>query len=90
MVVFPLPFFVGAEWKGDPSFKKGILLALLVGAFIALADAFTIFLFQKGANLNIITPLVSGGAVAVAALAGFFLFKEPHFPYTRYRDYCDH
>jgi len=76
IVALMLSFFAKQEWQWDPSFKKGILLAFVAGVFIALSDALGIFLFQKGANLTIITPIVSGGAVALAVLIGFLFFKE--------------
>ena len=64
------------EFKFDMTFKKGIILALVAGILIAAFDVLNLTIFKKGGDVALFAPLLSGGAIIVASIAGALFLKE--------------
>ena len=56
---------------------SGILAAMFAGAAIAIADLSIFFMYARGAQLSIAGILAEVAAVAIIALVGILLLKEP-------------
>ena len=52
---------------------KGILFAVLAGAFAFGSDYLSLKTFASGVDVSVGGPIIIGGSVAVAAVIGFFL-----------------
>lgn len=57
--------------------RIGIAAAIFAGAAIAIADLSIFFMYNRGAQLSIAGVLAEVVAVAIIALAGILLLKEP-------------
>lgn len=64
------------ETRIDFPFKKGMVVAILAGIFIVICDILIFYIFKKGGNVSIITPIISGGSIVVAVIIGILFFKE--------------
>jgi uncharacterized membrane protein len=60
----------------DGSVKKGVGIAFLAGATIAMFDILALTIFSRGSNVSIFTPLVNGGSILIVALVGFLFLRE--------------
>lgn len=55
---------------------KGVWLAILAGVFVGLAEIFSFVVFSKGVPASAGIPVIIGGSVLIATLAGFFWLQE--------------
>lgn len=70
-----LPFAADGAVKGSFG-NKGIVLSCLVGACITIAHFGIFYMYKAGAPITIAMPLVRFAPVALAVIAGFFMFGE--------------
>ena len=56
---------------------RGLLLAALAGLAVGAAEILTFYLFERGAPASQATAVIIGGSVALAALLGMVLLREP-------------
>jgi transporter family protein len=54
----------------------GLAFAALAGVAVGLAEILTFVVFARGAPAALATPIIMGGSVLVAALAGLLLLRE--------------
>jgi uncharacterized membrane protein len=55
--------------------SSGIIYSILAGVAISFFSILLIKIFEKG-GLAYVTPLIYGGTIALASLAGWLLFEE--------------
>lgn len=77
--ILPLAIYIFYKFfKGEklmPTTKEGMVYSLLAGITIAIFSFLLIKVFEKG-GLVYVTPMIYGGTVALASLAGWLIFKE--------------
>ena len=77
--VLPLVAYIFYRFiKGEklmPTTNEGMAYSLLAGVAIAAFSFLLIKIFEKG-GLAYVVPMIYGGTVALASLAGWLLFKE--------------
>lgn len=77
--LIPLAVYFWLKTKGTTLIstnKSGIVYSLLAGVSIAIFSILLIKIFEKG-GLSYVVPLIYGGSLALAALIGWTLYKEP-------------
>lgn len=60
----------------DFAFKKGVLIAVLAGVFIAVFDILALSVFRKGGDISFFTPIVNGGSILIVALIAALFLRE--------------
>lgn len=77
--IIPLIFYVYYKFsrgaKLIASTNSGMIYSILAGIAIALFSVLLVKIFEKG-GLAYVIPLIYGGTVALASLAGWLIFKE--------------
>jgi len=75
----PLVLYIFYKYSKDskiiPASSEGIFHSTAAGISIAIFSVLLIKIFEKG-GLSYIVPLIYGGTVVLAALAGIAIFKE--------------
>lgn len=56
--------------------SKGIMLAVIAGVFVGLAEIFSFIVFAKGVSASAGVPVIIGGSVLIAAVIGYLFLKE--------------
>lgn len=56
---------------------RGIVFAALAGLAVGAAEILTFYLFERGTPASQATPVIIGGSVALAAVLGVVLLREP-------------
>jgi|WetSurMetagenome_2_1015567.scaffolds.fasta_scaffold250654_1 uncharacterized membrane protein len=76
-----IPIFIYGFYKLSSGEKtittnnSGILYSVLAGLAITVFSVFLIKIFEKG-GLAYVVPLIFGGTIVLASLAGWLIFKE--------------
>jgi bacterial/archaeal transporter family protein len=55
---------------------KGVVLAVLAGIFVGLAEITSFYVFSKGLTASIGIPIIIGGSILIGAIAGILFLKE--------------
>jgi len=74
----PLAAYLAAKWHRSPDTRitmAGFVYSILAGIAIALFSILLIKIFER-AGLAYVMPLIYGGSIALASLAGWLLFAE--------------
>lgn len=68
--------FLSVKGVPIPVSSRGVLLAVLAGVFVGLAEISSFLVFSRGVAASAGIPIIIGGSVLIAAVIGFLWLKE--------------